>query len=396
MDSMTHRTPHWLRTPVLAGAAFAIAASSLLAACGGGGGDDDEDSGSNNDRNNSSSDALELEEWVNEVCDLAADFEDRVADVDAGFDEIDPEGDDAPDEFIALVEEGDELSEERFEEFLDIGEPDIRGGDDVIAEFEAHQEANQDAIDELLEILEGLDAGPDFEDDLFAALADLPRDSLRDRLEDLAADEDEVQDLLDLIDEDTDCANSLFDEAGEGQAATSTATSARTPSRLPTQQTTPAANATDNEEWVIGFCTAFATWGEDIAVISERSTEDSDIESAKGAIVSLMEESAARSRMFAFELEDLGAPDVKDGARIQQTLTSMGNSSVAVFDRATRQARALPTNNATTFQAEAEKVLAEFEAAFNEVVAGLDEFDKYDTAELDAIFERVPECDALR
>ena len=344
-----------------------LALSSLAVACGGGG-----------------SDRASLDDWVADVCDLARDYQPDFDSIQADFDAVDLETDPAKahDQFISLLEEGRDIQKDMVADFKKLGEPDIEDGKAVVDAFVANFEEQGEMIDRLINGLKELD--PEKDEYPFAFLAVLlsvgETESLRDRLDTLAEDNQDIEDLIAAIEEDPDCAKIVFELDDDFVVDEDLDL-----------------DATPVEDWVSGFCTAFVSYIDDLEAISDDlSVQDvNDLESARQALVAAFEDARNRSEDLQFDIFFLGAPDIPDGADIQAALELGVSDIVTTFDLALSEAEALDTRDATTFLRDVEALTRRFEEAFDELASSFDALDAYDTSEIDRLAEELPECAAL-
>jgi hypothetical protein len=185
-----------VRLPFRTALAFAglSSAALLLASCSG-----------------DSLEKVDEDEWVQEVCDEAVDFERAFS--RAGED-LSVVNDGDPDEIKDGIDEFVEAATSLIDDFVDaieeVGEPDIDGGGDVIAAIRDHADDQKGALTTFRDDVNDLDDDDDddFRDDVLDLLDDSEQFDLRDRFEDI--DERDVDDLTDAIDEDPACSATMF------------------------------------------------------------------------------------------------------------------------------------------------------------------------------------------
>ena len=155
---------------------------------------------------------VDAEDWVEDVCDEAADFDVDLSDAAGDFFEVVDEGD--PDEIKDAAGEFEDATEETIDAFVkaieEVGEPDIEGGSDVIKAIRAHANERKEAFADFRGDIDDIDEDDDedFRDAVFDLLDDFEDTDLRDRLEDI--DENDVDDLIDEIDATDDCGLVMF------------------------------------------------------------------------------------------------------------------------------------------------------------------------------------------
>lgn len=363
----------------------ALTLSSLFVACGGG--DDNKD-----DKNSRVSDQrVEPGVWVADVCDIAVGTKPDLDAFEADLDKIDFANDDPraiQDAVAAVLEGAYEVREDIIAEFDEVGRPDIKDGAAVRDAFRDNFAEKQKELTRLIDHVKGLDPDDEeFLDDLLAPFVE-DGETLRDRLDVLAKDNREVRDLIAAFEADAECAKIVFsgDESDDGQ------TDGQGSGRTPVTR-----GAVDTEGWVAGFCTAFATYADDLVLLGEEldSSDVRNLSEARRAIIAIFEEARDRSLLLEDHIGALGVPDIADGEQVQATLQVAAAELVAIFDIAVVEANDLTTGDAQAFLAAVEELTTRFQSAFDELSASFDELDQYDTDEIDRLSRIVPECAAL-
>lgn len=353
----------------------ALAFSSLVVACGGGDGD-----------------AVEMDQWVADVCDLALDYKPELDALDAEFDSVEPETDTVAghEKLIELLEKARDIQDDLVGEFKKLGKPDIEDGEAVVAAFVDNFEEEGAELDRIIAEMKKLD--PESDEYFFALLAVFfsaqESESVRDRLDTLAQDNQDVEDLIAAFEADPECARIVFDlddDLGDFEED------------LEDDVGQEQSSAIATEEWVAGFCTAFVTFVDDLMAISDDLTmqDVNDLEAAKDVLVAAFEDARDRSMDLELDILLLGQPDVPDGAQVQAAIELGVSDIVAIFDAAVADAEALSTTDPAVFLSEVEDLATRFEAAFDEIGASFDALDIYDTSEIDQIADSLPECAAL-
>jgi len=352
---------------------------SLLFACGGGG-----------------KKAVALDQWVEDLCDAAADFEKASDRAGAEFDDADFEDTkEAKKAFATAIDEQKDAQKDFREAFDKIGKPDIEGGDDVIKAFEEQFDENDELTDDIAKKIEDIDDDEDFLEAFLAIADDFKEPEFRTRLEDVADDNDEVDDLIEAIEDDEDCAATIFnsDEIGQEPDTDPTPSTGRTPAAT---RTTAAANTT-NEKWVAGICSSFGGWVQDIEKANatfqtalERSTGDAP--AVKKLLVDFLKIGRTETVELQRQVGALKAPDVTDGAKIQKVFADTSGELVKVFDDLIADAEKISTSSPTQTRADIDRLVDGIDAAFDEASAGFDKLDNFDAPQLEGIFETRPEC----
>jgi len=150
-------------------------------------------------------------DWVAEVCDAAIDFENELQESAESL-QVLAEGD--PDEIKEAIDQFSNDAKETIDGFVKeveaVGKPDIDGGDEGIEAIRDHADDEKKAIDDFRDDVNDLDIDDedDFRDEVVEILSEGPDLDLRERLEDIEADE--VDQLVESIDADSDCSAALF------------------------------------------------------------------------------------------------------------------------------------------------------------------------------------------
>lgn len=157
---------------------------------------------------------VEADDWVDDFCEATADLDDAEMEAYLEYD----------DAYIAADEGDGESVEDAFNEFLDtyedalndyleeiekMGQPDVDGGDEIVKAVKQFVEDELEVIEKAREDLEDLDE--EGEDLIFAVddvFADMEFADLRELLED--SDSDDADEIIELIEDDEECASFLF------------------------------------------------------------------------------------------------------------------------------------------------------------------------------------------
>ena len=353
-------------------AAFAILSALAFSACGGG------------------AKKVDADDWVDAVCDAAKDYQkesDKAADKLFSIDTEDTAK--AKKALLALVDDNKEASDEFRKEFDKAGKPDLKSGDAVVKAFKEQFKENDKNAAELKKRVEKIDVKKDFDSQFIEIIEDVPDTDFRGRLEDVVDDEDDAEEIIELIDDDPECADVLFDDD-----------TASEPTKSPTPTKPVTAPKTTTEKWVAGICTSLVGWVQDIeSANGQLQTNLAKFDGSKDSPAALKQElvdflktGQAETKNLKKEIDALKAPDVKDGAKIHQVFTKAGTDLVKIFDQAVADSQKI---NASSFASVANdidgfetKILDSFDA----VTAALDELDNYNAPELEKAFTSRPEC----
>ncbi len=184
----------FIRPRFLGVGAFLTTIPFILGACGG-----------------DSLEKVDVDDWVADVCDAAIDFEEEFLDAASALDVIE-DGDpgEIKDGVAKFTRDGAKAIDQFVKDVDDIGQPDIDGGAEVIKAFRGHAKAQKAILQKFKKDVGKLDDGDDddFRDEVFETLDDIDDPDFREELEDI--NENDVDDLIDEIDSDSDCASVLF------------------------------------------------------------------------------------------------------------------------------------------------------------------------------------------
>ncbi|MGB4863167.1 MAG: hypothetical protein WBO97_11960 [Tepidiformaceae bacterium] len=337
----------------------------------------------------SSTKAVALDDWVDGLCEAAADFQDAATKGGKAFAETDTTDTKAAKKaFADSVEEQKKAQKDFRASFDKLGEPDVEDGDKVVKAFKDQFKANSESLDDFAATVADIDNNDDFEEGFFDALGDFNPPDFRSSLEDLADDSDGVQDVIDAIEDDPDCAVVIFQD-GDGSASDDTDDK--------TTDDKTAAPKTTNEKWVAGICTAFGDWVDDVGaanVAFQARLDDAPQDGAaiKKILVEFLKTAQADTENLDASVGKLKAPDVKDGAKIHKVFTDASGNLVEVFDDLVARANKIDVSNASRTLADVDALAESIDGAFEEASAGFDKLDTFDAGELEDLFDSRPEC----
>lgn len=351
----------------------------------------------------SSSKKVAVDDWVSDLCDAAVDFDkasDKAGEAFLSADFEDTK--EAKDAFKESVDKQKDAQKEFRDAFGKIGQPDINGGDKVIAAFKKQFDENDKMTNDVAKAVAKIEDDADFVEEFMKIADDFDTPDFREKLDELADDHDDVADLIDSIDADDQCSSVIFDQPGADDTAGNEPTVAPRPSKTATAGKTPATTAakTANEKWVATVCTSFGGWIEDIDNANKKLdstlTGAKDAPALKKALVDFMKTGQTETKNLQKEIGALKAPDVKDGAKIQKTFNDATAQLVKVFDGLVADAEKVGTSSLSQTAADVDQLSAGIGAAFSEVGETFDKLDSLDAGELDALFDERPECLAIK
>jgi hypothetical protein len=362
----------------------------LFVGCGGGGGKD-----------------VDVDDWVKANCDIAQDFTKANDKVSEGLDEVDFADRKAKDDVTEILKDFEKERKKLVDERKKTGTPDVDGGKEIVAAFEAQSKANDKAFATFLKELDKLDDGKNFEEDFVDLLFDVePENNLRADLEDLAEDRDTdgAQDVLDGIDDDPECASVYFndDTIEEPQPTPDRRATiiVRTPiAATPVARATARPNASQDEKWTIGFCNAVQAYGAGIEDAGNRFDipSNSTGPAIKDLLVTFLADLQKRTATFKGEIDKLGNPSGADGAKIQAGFSKAVGDLVALFDASVRDARALNANDQAKLLEQLTALGTRLETAGSAIEDAFDKIDRdYNTTNIDKLVDSLPQCAGVR
>ncbi|MBK9341553.1 MAG: hypothetical protein IPN07_00600 [Dehalococcoidia bacterium] len=363
---------------------------SLLFACGGG------------DKK------VALDDWVADLCDAAADYQEASDKAGEGFLEADFEDTKkAKEAFAESLKDQKEAQSDFRSAFGKIGQPDIEDGDKVIDAFKEQFDENDKLTKDIEKAIKAIDDDDDFLEEFLKVADEFDTPDFREKLDDLAEDSDDVQDLIDEIDDDEACSEAIFDDdSADSTSNTATPTptkstqagrTATTTSKTPAATKTVAPATTTNEKWVSGICVSFTGWVNDIDQANgefqtalDKSTGDGA--SIKRLLVDFLKKGQTETKNLQKEVSALKAPDVTDGAKIHKVFVDVSTELVKVFDTLVADANKISTTNPSQTLADVERLSAGIADAFDEASAGFDKLDDFNAPQIESIFSSRPEC----
>ena len=341
---------------------------------------------------------LNVKDYAVEVCDAAKAYQAKVDKAGLALESLDPDKDPKGAKKALLdylsndVKKAYAASHQQIDR---IGQPDIASGAGVRKAFQASQTRGEAQLNAAIKKVNALDPNAkSFSDDLALIFGSVEPGGLQKDLAKLAETDAGVQQLIDGITADADCAAVVFRGASDG----ATTTTPQTGGTKPVPRSTPRPNASPAERWVTNFCVAFVSFGEDVADAGA-SFDGANAASAtdlKGGLVTFLTDAAARSRQFKKDVDGLGVAPVKDGAKLQSELSATAADVVKLFDGALSDAKSLSTSSLQKLADQANRISTRIADGFDEIGVRFDAIDtRYDTGELSKAADGVPECGQL-
>ncbi len=157
--------------------------------------------------------AVDAEDWVDDLCDATADFENENEDLLEDLFDTDFSKRGARDDMIDYLDAVRDAFKAYRSEVEKLGKPDLDSGDEVRKALFATFDKFEDELKEARSEIRKLKEGDDFQEDVDEVFDELDEgDGFEERLNDLADERDtrDAEDIIDLINEDSACSGSLF------------------------------------------------------------------------------------------------------------------------------------------------------------------------------------------
>ena len=156
---------------------------------------------------------VEAEDWVDDFCDATADLDEAEVEGFEDYDDVwldsDEDGDAVRDALDDYLDAYEDALNDFLEEVETLGQPDIEDGDEIVNAVRQFVEDELEMVDDAREELDDLDEeGDDLAnaaDDIFV---NMDFTDFLPILED--AESDEADDIIELIEDDQECASFLF------------------------------------------------------------------------------------------------------------------------------------------------------------------------------------------
>jgi hypothetical protein len=341
----------------------AVLPSTVLAACGGG----DEE-------------RVAVDVWVRSLCSAANRF-DRASDA-AGEPFIEA-ANQTPGDTVAIkaafakaIEEQKKAQQAFRSDFNDLGKPDVDDADAVIKAFRDQFEENNRRTDTVARQIAAIDDSANFFEAFDAIEFEEPE--FRAKLEPLASGNSGVQQIIDAIDANADCAAVIFNVDPGPDPIT--------------------VNPVD-ERWASGICTALYDWILDLELANDALQIEADFaetaEELKEVLITFLEQGLADTEQFQARVRALQPPQVGDGQDIHRVFVGVADELVLLFEDFVDDATAVDASTVESVTADLEAFERRVTAAFDEVGQAFNELDQYDPEGLADLFATLPECAIL-
>jgi hypothetical protein len=163
----------------------------------------------------------------------------------------------------------------------------------------------------------------------------------------------------------------------------------------------PAGALTDPEQWGDTFCSETADWLTGAQQGADQLSAQADDPSltasdAKTLIADYLETGVDATTAFGKAIKRVGAPDVKNGTKIQAAILAGIAGSGVLLAGLEKTAKAMPTKPATAFQRSASKIGAKLSGFSSPFQKGLSKAESLDSSgELNTVLGTLPSCAEL-
>lgn len=161
----------------------------------------------------------------------------------------------------------------------------------------------------------------------------------------------------------------------------------------------PAPAATSPSKWGGAFCGSLTDWADVItngAADFEAQASSATPAQAKTLFVQYLDDATQATEEFGDALGDAGAPDVKNGKKIQSTILEGIAGVEALLGSVTTQASQLPTSDAAAFKAAAQPIIDQISDASVPFEDAMDEVATLEKKkELSKALKKVKACKAI-
>ena len=168
-----------------------------------------------------------------------------------------------------------------------------------------------------------------------------------------------------------------------------------------------AAGATQNaspKKWVSTFCGSVLTWEHTVKSDSAKLVKEVnslkkggkvDLPAAKRKLIGFLGGLVKSTNTMIGKIKAVGAPDVKNGAKIQKGVLAAFGQVAKAFKDGQNSAKALPTNNAKAFSKASLALAQAIQSSTNRIGAAFTALSKYSSKPLDDAAKNTPVCTKL-
>jgi hypothetical protein len=152
----------------------------------------------------------------------------------------------------------------------------------------------------------------------------------------------------------------------------------------------------DAQSYTGTVCSTIGDWVQAIQAGAQETAslpQDATAEEGKEAISGFIDDSLAETTSARDALADAGVPDVEGGEEIADALVAVFDDAVGIFEQASADADALPTDSDQAFESAATELGDTTEQSLREAGDALAELEESD--ELRSAAQDAPECQEL-
>lgn len=158
------------------------------------------------------------------------------------------------------------------------------------------------------------------------------------------------------------------------------------------------------QKWVSVFCGSVVTWEKTVksdtaklnaTLVALKKGGKVDIPSVKSKLVGFLGSVVHSTDSMIGQIKHVGAPNVKNGSKIQNGVLSAFSQLDKAFKSAKSSAQKLPTNNAKAFSSKAEALAVTIQSSANRIGAAFSALDKYSTKSLNDAAKKDKSCAKL-
>jgi hypothetical protein len=158
------------------------------------------------------------------------------------------------------------------------------------------------------------------------------------------------------------------------------------------------------KKWVSVFCGSVVTWEKTVrsdtaklnaTLASLKKGGHANIPAVKAKLVGFLGSVVHSTDKMISQIKHVGAPDVKNGSKIQSGVLSAFTQLDNAFKQAKSSAQKLPTGSAKAFSTKADALAKTIQSSANRIGVAFSALDKYSTADLNDAAKNDKTCAKL-
>jgi len=158
------------------------------------------------------------------------------------------------------------------------------------------------------------------------------------------------------------------------------------------------------KQWISVFCGSVLSWEHtvksntaklDTTFSSLKKTGKADVPTVKSKLVKYLNGIVKSTNTMVVNIKHVGAPDVKNGSKLQSAVISAFGLVQKAFGQTLRSAKKLPTGDVKAFQKQALALAKTLQASSNRIGAAFVPVQRYSTKELNDAAKADPACSKL-